>query len=175
MQEILIPLSKKKLRLVFFIAIAFIAAGIFCTTLQDSLYFSDFGLTVTYKQLGYFFIAFFSIAALILAYKMWDKSPKLIIDNLGITDKTGNTEIFWGDIVKLSVFESHGQRMLMVHVTNPQEYIDKQTKTFKRKSMWINYKMHGTPLCLNTNTLDISLDELIKIINERCNFPAAAL
>ncbi|MGG9963576.1 STM3941 family protein [Ferruginibacter sp. SUN106] len=175
MEEILIPFSKKKLRLILCVALAFVAAGIFCTTLQDSLYFSDFNLTVTYKQLGYFFISFFSIAAIILVYKMWDKSPKLIIDKLGITDKTGNTEIFWRDITKLSVFTTHGQRMLMIHVTNPQEYIDRQTKTINRKSMWVNYKMHGTPLSINTNTLDISTDELIKIINERCNFPAAAL
>ncbi|GAB2815545.1 STM3941 family protein [Ferruginibacter profundus] len=175
MEDILIPFSKKKLRLILVLALAFVAAGIFCTTLQDSLYLSDFGLTVTYKQSGYFLIALFTVAAIIIVYKMWDKSPKLIIDHLGITDKTGNTEIFWQDITKLSVFTTHGQRMLMIHVSNPQEYMDRQTKTINRKSMWVNYKMHGTPLSINTNTLDISMEELIKIINERCKFPVAAL
>ena len=172
MQDILIPLSKKKLRLFFFLSLVFIAIGIFCIPVKQEFYLEDFKISVT--GLGYFFIIFFAITGTVMIWKMTDKSPKLIIDQQGITDKTSNTEIFWRDIIKLSIFETHHQKMLMVHVSNPQEYIDKQTRALNRKSMWVNYKMHGTPLSINTAILDISLDELVKIINERCNFLLSA-
>jgi len=78
MQDILIPLSKKKLRLFFFLSLVFIAIGIFCIPVKQELYLDDFKISVT--GLGYFFIIFFAITGTVMIWKMTDKSPKLIID-----------------------------------------------------------------------------------------------
>jgi hypothetical protein len=98
---------------------------------------------------------------------MNDKSPKLIIHQFGITDKISNIEIYWKDIINVSVFETHGSRFLKINVYNPKEYLDNQTSTFKRKAMWLNYKMHGTPVMISTSVLDIEFEELMQLIQER--------
>lgn len=170
MDEILIPISKKKIKLLLLLSIIFFLIGICCIAYKEIYYFSIHGIDTNTKQLGYFFICWFGFVLIIGGYKMFDKSPKLIIHKYGITDKTGNIEIFWKDITKLSVYETHGQQFLNIHVHNPQEYLDNQTKTITRKAMWLNYKVRGTPLCISTSVLDISFDELKEIIAERISF-----
>ena len=56
---------------------------------------------------------------------------------------------------------------LMLHVKNPQFYIDKQTSLFKRKAMELNSKMYGTPLSLTANGLTISFDHLLTTLTDK--------
>jgi hypothetical protein len=72
----------------------------------------------------------------------------------------------WSDIESISVKEIHRQKFIILEVSNPQEYIDKQTSRFKRKMMEMNMKMYGTPLSITNNGLQIKFDELYKILND---------
>jgi hypothetical protein len=170
MQEILISNSKKKLKMFFILALVFVSIGIYCLISNEIYYFSVDGIDTNSKQLGYFLVAFFGLLGVVCIHKMNDKSPKLLIHQYGITDKIGNIEIYWKDIKKVTLFESHGSSFIQIHVHNPQEYLDNQTSTFKRKAMWLNNKIQGTPIALNTNALDISTEELVEIIEKRGKF-----
>ncbi len=55
----------------------------------------------------------------------------------------------------------------MLQVNNPQEYIDKQTSWIKRKSMTLNYKMYGTPICISATGLNIPFHELYTLVTEK--------
>lgn len=78
-------------------------------------------------------------------------------------------EILWVDIENIKVIEIHRQKIILVLVKNPQEYIDKQSKSFKRKLMKLNYDMYGTPLSIASNGLKISFDELFAILTSKIN------
>jgi hypothetical protein len=87
---------------------------------------------------------------------------------MGLVDNSSGVsggEILWEDIESFSVIEIHRQKLIMLHVKNPQDYIDKQTSSFKRKMMQVNYNMYNTPLSITSNTLQIKFDDLLNILN----------
>ena len=107
-----------------------------------------------------------------IAKKLGDNSLGLIISNKGIFDNSSGVsagQILWSDIENISVIKIHRQRLIMLQVTNPQEYIDKQTSSFKRKIMQLNFKIYGTPLSITSNGLKISFDELLSTLTDKLN------
>lgn len=149
-------------------SILFFGLGLFFIITNTIYYFTVDGFDLNSKQVGYFFTTVFGASACILFLKINDKNPKLILHKFGITDEVGKMEIYWKDIIKLSVYETHGSRFLKINVHNPQEYLDNQTNGLNRKAMWLNNKVHGTPILLSTSSLDISFEELMDIINKKC-------
>jgi hypothetical protein len=99
-----------------------------------------------------------------------DNKPGLIIDQTGLTDNSSGVsagQVLWSDIEAISVIEIHRQKLIMLKVRNPQEYIDKQTSGFKRKMMQINFKLYGTPLSITSNGLKISFEELLSTLTDK--------
>jgi hypothetical protein len=95
------------------------------------------------------------------------------VDLFGIIDNSSGVaagQIMWTDIDDVSIFQVSRQKLIILHIKNPDAYIKKQTSTFKRKAMTINYKMCGSLISITSNTLKISFDELFKIITD--NFKA---
>jgi hypothetical protein len=115
---------------------------------------------------GFASVLFFGLCAFFLVRKLGDRKPGLVIDSRGLLDNSSGVsagQILWSDIDRISVIEIHGQKLIMLQVTNPQHYIDKQTSGFKRKLMTMNYEMYGTPLSISSNGLKISFDELLSM------------
>ncbi|KIC89406.1 STM3941 family protein [Flavihumibacter sp. ZG627] len=159
-----IELSKKKILLMLVGSLAFVAIGIWFVISPPAISNSYWGNPTKLAFVGYASIFFFGLCAFLLFRKLSDKKPGLIIDNTGITDNSGGVsagQILWSDLEDISVMEMHRQKLIMLHVKNPQEYIDKQTSGFKRKMMQMNYNMYGTPLSITTNGLKISFDDLM--------------
>jgi hypothetical protein len=75
--------------------------------------------------------------------------------------------ILWPDIQGFSILEMHRQKLIMLHVKDPQQYIVKQKNLLKRKGMELNNRMYGTPLSISANGLKISFDTLLAILNEK--------
>lgn len=60
--------------------------------------------------------------------KLPDNKSGLIIDQTGLTDNSSVAsagQIYWTDISNISGKEIHKQKFILLHVTNPQNYIDK--------------------------------------------------
>ncbi len=56
------------------------------------------------------------------------------------------------------------QRLILLQVNNPYDYINRQTNKFEKKLMEINYNRYGTPLNLTSNGLKISFNDLHKLL-----------
>jgi hypothetical protein len=169
-QRIEIALSKKKIFLMLLGALAFVAIGLWFVISPPTISNSYWGNPTKIAIAGYASILFFGLCAFFLIKKLPDNKPGLIIDQTGLSDNSSAVsagQILWTDIENISVIEIHRQKLIMLHVTNPQDYIDKQTSAFKRKMMQLNFKMYGTPLSITSNGLKISFDQLLSILTDK--------
>lgn len=167
-----IPLSKKKIILVLIGSLAFVAAGIWFmvkpTTFSDSGPLR--GSTVVVTIVGAAAVLFFGLCAVYAIRKLPDNKPGLTMDESGITDNSGGVSaglVLWADINGLSVVTVQKQKFILLHVKNPNDYIERQTGIIKRKMMQMNFKMYGSPLTISANGLKITFDELHRLIAER--------
>lgn len=169
-QRIEIPLSKTKIVLMLIGALTFVVIGLWFIIAPPQIENSYWGNPTKIAIAGYASIIFFGLCAVILIRKLPDNKPGLIIDDTGLTDNSSGLSaghILWTDIENISVLEVHKQRLLMLEVSNPQDYIDRQNSLFKRKGMALNYRMYGTPLSITANGLKIPFQELLALVTER--------
>lgn len=151
-------------------ALVFVAIGLWFVISPPTISNSYWGNPTKIAIAGYASIVFFGICAFVLIKKLPDNKPGLVIDETGLTDNSSGVsagQILWSDIEDISVIEIHRQKLIMLQVKKPQDYIDKQANGFKRKMMQMNYKMYGTPLSITSNSLKIKFDELLNILNDR--------
>jgi hypothetical protein len=171
-ERIEIPLSKSKMVLMLIGALAFVAVGFWFVISPPTIENSYWGSPTKIAIVGYASIIFFGLCVFVLIKKLPDNKPGLIIDETGLIDNSSGVsagQILWSDVADISVIEIHRQKLIMLQVTNPQDYIDKQTSVFKRKMMQMNYKMYGTPLSITSNGLKISFDELLSTLTDKLN------
>lgn len=169
-QRIEIALSKKKIFLMLIGALAFVANGLWFVIAPPTILNSYLGNPTKIAIAGYTSIVFFGLCAIVLVKKLLDNKPGLIINQTGLTDNSSGVsagQILWSDIKDISVIEIHRQKLIMLQVKNPQDYIEKQTSDFKRKMMQLNYKMYGTPFSITSNGLKISFDELLSTLIDK--------
>lgn len=169
-QRIEIALSKNKLIMMLAGSIVFVVIGFWFAFSPPVINNSFWGDPTKLKIIGYASILFFGILAIALAKKLPDTKPGLIIDTEYLYDNSGALsvgEIPWSDIEHISVMEVQKQKLLMVEVRNPEEYIERQPNFLKRKAMAMNYRMYGTPISITTNGLKISFQELLDLLNKK--------
>ena len=169
-QKIEIALSTSKIVLMLFGALAFVAIGLWFVIAPPTIENSYWGDPTKIKIAGYASIIFFGLCAIFFIRKLPDKKPGLIIDNTGLIDNSSGLaagQILWADIDNISVIKVHSQKLIMLHVKNPQDYIDRQTSLIKRKGMQFNYKMYETPLSITSNGLNTSFDHLLAILTDK--------
>ncbi|MGZ5255260.1 MAG: STM3941 family protein [Flavitalea sp.] len=169
-QPIEIPLNKTKLIMMLVASIVFVAIGFWFVFSPPVINNSFWGNPTRLMIIGYASILFFGICTIALAKKLPDTKPGLIIDNKYLFDNSSALsvgEIPWEDIEHISVMEVQKQKMLMVEVRNPEEYIDRQPNFLKRKAMTMNYRMYGTPISITTNGLKIPFPELLDLLNKK--------
>ena len=163
-QRIEIALSKSKIFFMLIGALLFVSGGFLFvsqgTTNSDSVW----SILQKIPIAGYATILFFATCAVFLLSQLFVKKPGLIIDKSSLTDHSSGVsagQIFWTDIEKISVLDIYRQKIIMLKVKNPQEYIDRQKNVFKRKMMQLNYKTFGTPLSITSNGLKVSFNVLL--------------
>jgi hypothetical protein len=168
-QKIEIPLSKGKLTLMLIGSVGFIASGLWFIIKPPIISNPIFGNPTLIFVIGVASIFFFGLSAFYITFKLPDKKPGLIIDQKGIMDNSSGLasgQILWTDIERISVVEVYRQKLIMLEVKNPKEYIDRQKSVFKRKGMEWNLKMYGSPISLTSNGLKISFENLLQSITD---------
>ena len=170
--QIEILLNKNKLILMLIGSIGFVATGLWFVINPPTISHPLFGNPALIFVTGIAAILFFGLCAVYITRKLPDNKPGLIIDNIGLKDNSSGVsggQILWSDIENISAVEIHRQKLILLQVKNPQEYIGKQKSSFKRKMMQMNFNMFGTPLSITSNTLQIKFDELLNILNDYLN------
>jgi hypothetical protein len=167
-EKIEIPLSKKKLILLLVGSLVFVAAGSWFLNSPPKINNPLFGNPTFILMVSIAAILFFGLISFFIARKLPDNRPGLIIDNAGLIDNSSGLsagQVPWTDIEKISVIEINRQKLILLDVKNPQDYIDRQSNGFKKKLMQINYNSYGTPLSISVNSLQIEFNELVRLLN----------
>jgi hypothetical protein len=170
--QIEIQLSKKKLILMLVGSIAFVLLGLWLISEADNLTGWRANNPTYTRIIGIAGVLFFGVCAVYIGRKLPDNKPGLIIDDVGLTDNSSGVsagQILWSDVKNIKVIEIHRQKLIMLKVKNPHDYIDRQTSGLKRKMMKMNFNMYGTPLSITANSLQIKFDELLNILNNHLN------
>lgn len=165
-----IPLSKSKLALMVAASIAIVCIGFWFVINPPKIQNSFWGDPLKLAIVGYASILFFGICLYFFANKLKDSKPGLIISDEGITDNAGGLAgglIPWSNIQRIYVMTMYNQKLIMIEVDNPEEYISRQKNFIKKKGMQANYNMYGTPLSITANALKIKFPELIDLLEER--------
>lgn len=168
--SIAIPLSKKKITLILIGSIVFVVLGVWFVMEPDKFSRGPLRNSTVVTIVGVVATVFFGFCALYALRKLPDNKPGLIMDESGLTDNSSALsagQILWTDINNFSVITIQKQHFILLHVKNPQDYIDRQKGVFKKKMMQMNFKLYGSPLTINSNGLKITFDELHKLIAER--------
>lgn len=107
---------------------------------------------------------------LILIVRKWlSKKTGLIIDDSGIADysNASYTDITeWSDIIKIEGKKVGPLKLIIVHVSNPEKYLNNAKKSAVRQ-MRKNLQFYNSPLLLVSTRLKIKYDDLlVQIQNE---------
>lgn len=163
--EIVIPLSKAKVALLLFGALAFVAVSIWIWSIADTQNRLN---PLFVKGVALAGISFFGLCGLYSCIKMFDNKPGLVIDAQGIVDNSSAVaagRIPWDDIVGVKVYSIAGQKVLVIEVLDPQKYVERGS-AFKRMLNAANTNTIGSPISITSNTLQIQFDELVNILTE---------
>lgn len=151
-------------------SIGFVAAGIWFLLNPPKINNALFGNPTFILVISIAATLFFGLIAVYIIRKLPDNKPGLIIDQLGITDNSGGLsagQILWTDIENISVFEINRQKLILLQVRNPEDYINRQSSAFKRKLMQINFNSYGSPVSISANSLQIGFNELLSILTDQ--------
>src|SRR5687767_4365487 len=167
-EPIEIPLSRMKLAAMLAVAAAFVAIGLWFVIAPPD--FRNQYWAARAGVAGIASIAVFGLFGIFLARKMTDHRPGLVINEKGIIDNASAFpagEILWEEIVGIEAIEMAGQRMVLVHVRNAEQYIDRQPSAWKRKMVTMNAEMVGTPVSIPGSGLKIRFDDLLALLQAR--------
>ncbi len=169
-EKIEIPLSKKKILLLFIGATIFVILGILFIIIPETFISTIFINSEIIIIVGIVSVLFFGLCAVFAGKKLFENKAGLTIDDNGITDNTNATSIGlieWEDITGIEILQIMSTKILMLMTDRPEKYINKAKNGISKRAMKANHKMYGSPLSIISNTLKIKFKDLeILIKNE---------
>jgi hypothetical protein len=168
--KIEIAMSKGKLIKLLFFSILFLVASLWILLNQPEVRNPIFNnliiknaASVLGSLMGLGGIYFFT-------KKILDKKPGVIIDNIGIVDNSSGVSIGripWSDVMAVDERAVITQKFVTIYLKNPEDYINKETNSIKRKMLKMSFKESGSPVSISANGLKISFNELKKILIQK--------
>jgi len=169
MNKIEIPLSRTKLLFTVAASILFVILGIYIITTISAHQTQVNPLVL--KGIGIANILFFGVIGMYGIKKMFDTNVGLTIDDNGITDNTSATSIGlieWSDITDITTKQIMSSKFLLIFTKDPNASLEKASG-LKRKLMYANMKMYGTPIAITSTTLQYDFNALEKLLKNRLN------
>jgi hypothetical protein len=168
--ETIIEMSKKKIVLLLLGACVFVAIGIWMFSLDDASIQSRRGMNnpMLVHGLGLVAIVFFGIFGLVGLKKLFNNKPALILNKSGIVDNASSVSagfIPWSEVVGARIVDVQKQKMLVINVRNPEEYIARGN-LLKQTLNKANHNMVGSPISIPSNVLAINFSELTSLFDQ---------
>lgn len=161
--ELVIELSKSKMLLMILGSFGFVAAGYWlfmdAATIAREIHKNQLFIHYT----GLVGMAFFSLTGIVGIRKIFDKRPGLVLNSAGIIDNSSGLAagfIPWSEITGAAIYEVRRQKMLIIKVRNPEEFIQRGN-IFQQAMVRMGSKMSGSPIAITSNTLQINFPELL--------------
>lgn len=160
MENKTIKRNKTRLFFAFLTSMIFVALGFY---ILDRPFKPLPGLE---NVIGAVSIVFFGTLCVFTFLFLLDNKPAIIVNETGITDYStaiGVGHIKWEDITHFSIRKVFNQRFIIVHVKNPELYINKVsgTKKWLRKR---NNTMYGSPISIPENNVKHGFDDLYNLL-----------
>ncbi len=162
----IIQTSKTKTLLLVVGSIGFVALGAWFLSLDPTEIESKccFNNSFFLYAVGIASVGFFGLCAIAAIWRLFSSKPGLIVNSKGIELFAigPSTFIPWPDVSGFSKVEVQGQKLLVVHLHNPQKYMETGGK-FRRSMAAASYKMIGSPISISSNSLAISFEGLYEL------------
>jgi len=140
-----------------FASLGFVALGLFLTGVLDGKPKPPF------PWAGWIGIAFFGPAAFILARRLFDREPQLIVDERGIYSKHWSSKaVPWNEIQRIVHASVQRQHFLCVFLTNPDRH---PPETFMGQAMRANRALGFGDLAISVTGTNRSFDELCRAVS----------
>lgn len=174
--DIIIPLSKIKMVLLFLGALLFVVLGFWLIFGSFESHSGSYSRYSYVKEpairipVGVLSIVFFGLIGIFVFIKLFDSKPGLIINEKGIIDNSSGISVglvLWSEIEEILIVENSKQKFIMLVLNNPQNYLSKIKNRFKRKATELNYKMYGAPISISANTLQIKFKDLHSLLTKK--------
>lgn len=168
--ELVIELSKSKAVLLILIALAGVAGGIWLLSMDERTIARDLPIEdpLFVHGVGIACIVFSGLCSILAVRKFFDKRPGLVLNSTGIIDNSSGIAagfIPWSEITGAEIYKFQRQKMLIVKVRNPEEFIQRGN-LLKRITVRMSHKMCGSPIGITANTLNINFDKLLSLFTQ---------
>jgi hypothetical protein len=167
--ELVIELSKGKAVLMILGSFAFVAVGYWLFRMDAAAMKgapSDDPHLV--HGVGLAGMVLFSLSGIFGIRKLFDKKPGLVLNSAGIIDNSSVLAagfIPWSKITGAEIYEVRRQKMLIVKVRNPEEFIQRGN-VLRQATVRMGSKMSGSPIAITSNTLKINFTELLSTFEQ---------
>ena len=167
--ELVIELSKSKAILMILGSFGFVAAGYWLFSMDAAAMregLIDDPLFV--HGVGIVGMVFFGMVGIVGIRKLFDKKPGLVLNSAGIIDNSSGLAagfIPWSEITGAEIYEVHRQKMLIIKVRNPEEFIQRGN-VLQRAMVKMGSKMSGSPIAITSNTLKINFPQLLSTFEQ---------
>lgn len=167
--ELVIELSKGKAILMILGSFGFVAVGYWLFSMDAATMKgapSDDPFLV--HGVGLAGMVLFSLSGIFGIRKLFDKRPGLVLNSAGIIDNSSALAagfIPWSEITGAAIYEVRRQKMLIIKVRNPEEFIQRGN-VLQQAVVKINSKMSGSPIAITSNTLKIDFPKLLSTFEQ---------
>ncbi|WP_299136759.1 STM3941 family protein [uncultured Tenacibaculum sp.] len=156
MIEIKLYKSKKKALKLFFLSIPFIVIGIWMITRAES--------SETYRIMGWIGTCFFGLAIPVGLFHLFDKRPQVIINEIGIYDRTTHSEFINWEIIKDAYsINIYGQHFICLLVPGNFRPSKKKSKFYKGIAK-LNEELGAQELNIQLGQLEMDTIKLTEFI-----------
>lgn len=156
--EVIIPLSKRKLRWMAAGSLMFVIVGAWIALASP--------MSVTARVIGGAGIAFFGFALVVAVRRLLAMPPGLTLTADGLVDR-GNALalglVRWSDVEEVTECSFNGVRFLVLKVHDPEPYLARGN-AIQRMTHRANAKLVGSPVSIASTALSISFDELNQLV-----------
>ena len=164
-----IEIGKSKIKIFIMLLICAVMAYVSFCLFENAEHYTSyiFRNTIFIKISGLVGSVFCVLGFITLLVKSFEKKAGLVIDNCGITDYSNAISIGlikWEDIQSIRNTNVMSTKFLIIDVKNQEYYLNKIENKFKLTLMKSNIKLYGTPITINSSTLNCSFNELEKIL-----------
>jgi hypothetical protein len=167
--ELVIELSKSKVILMILGSFAFVAAGYWLFSMDAAAIVKEIHRNPLFvHSVGIVSMVFFSLTGIIGIRKLFDKKPGLVLNSAGIIDNSSGLAagfIPWSKITGGEIYEIRRQKMLIIKVRNPEEFIQRGN-VLRQAMVRMGSKMSGSPIAITSNTLKIDFPKLLSTFEQ---------
>lgn len=169
-QSIQIDISKSKLVKLLLGCLAFVAICSWILIYQPEIGNPVFDNVIVKYGVMATGVLFFGLLAFFYIRKLGDNKAGIVIDDNGIFDNSSALAagfIPWVDVKQVKTVEVSKQKLLMIIVNNPADYISRRKNIVGKKAMAFNERKYGSPVSITANALKCSTDELYILIERK--------